>query len=358
MEQKMPDISKMPPSAQPEGTFPWQMQQPPKPLYPGNRPITAKENLLRIFRGEKPCWIPVWLTDSQYCWPDVYQEHAILEGDGPDWWGQEWVFVPGIDGQMPKPGTRTIYDITNWRNEVTFPDLSKPDWAADAKVQTARYDPDRAHLFHVVEGLFERLHELMPMDETMIAFYEEPDEVKAFFKAMVPYKIELMKIVFSHYAPIDYIIYGDDWGTQRAGFFSNEMFREFIMEPTKEIWDWVHRQGRYVELHSCGMSQQYIEEFVEMGLDAWTPQPINDMDMLTEKYADRICLTVDIDGIKEAETEQEVRKAVRGFVDKYAPRGKIVAGVIECRSEALDRAAYEELYSYSSEYYQKIDKWL
>ena len=59
--------------------------------------------------------MPIWLTDSQYCWPDVMQEHALWEGDGPDWWGQEWVFEPMSKGQMPKPGTRTIYDITNWR---------------------------------------------------------------------------------------------------------------------------------------------------------------------------------------------------------------------------------------------------
>lgn len=349
----MVDFDKMPPSRQPEGTFPYMMQQPPKPLFPGNRPITAKENYLRIFRGEKPCWMPVWLVDSQYCWPDVYQEHALWEGDGPDWWGQEWVYEPTVKGQMPKPGTRVITDITKWQEEVTIPDLDAVDWEGDAKIQTARYDPDRPHLFHVVEGIFERLHELMPVDETLLAMYEEPEQVHAFNEMMVGYKIRLMDIVFKHYDPIDYIIWGDDWGTQRAGFFSNEMFREFLMPYTKRCWDWVHEQGKFVELHSCGLTQQYIEEFVEMGLDAWTPQDINDLDMLTRKYAEKIALTVSVPQVNEAKSAKEAREHIRKFVDTYAPRGKVICGSIMNPDPEITKAAMEELYNYSSDFYAK-----
>jgi len=349
----MIDFEKMPPSAQPEGTFPHMVQQPPKPLYPGNRPITAKENMLRLFRGEKPSWIPVYLVDHQVCWPDVYQEHALFEGDGLDWWGQEWVYEPNIKGQMPKPGTRVIKDIAKWQEDVKIPDLDAVDWKGDAKLQIARYDPDRPHSFHVVEGLFERLHELMPMDETMLAFYEEPEQVKAFFAAMVPYKIKTMDKVFSHYAPIDYIIWHDDWGTQRSGFFSNEMFREFLMPYTKKCWDWTHSQGKFIELHSCGLTQQYIEEFVEMGLDSWFPQAINDLDMLTRKYAQLIAFVVGMPRISEAKSEKNAREIVRKFVDTYAPRGKIIAAPIANEDPNILKAALEELYNYSSEFYAK-----
>lgn len=349
----MVDYDKMPPSRQPEGTFPYMLQQPPKPLYPGNRPITAKENQLRIYRGEKPCWMPVWLTDNQYCWPDVYAEHAPFEANGPDWFGQEWVFVPEVGGAMPKPGTRVIYDITKWQEQVKWPDLDAIDWDGDAKLQTLRYDPDRAHVFHVTEGIFERLHELMPFDETFLAMYEEPEAVHSFFEAMADFKIKLMDIIFKKYAPIDYIIWGDDWGTQRAGFFSNEMFREFIMPYTKRCWDWVHSQGKFVELHSCGLTQQYIKEFIEMDLDAWTPQPINDLDMLTAKYGDKLALTVNIPGIDSARTEDEARVLVRRFVDTYAPRGRVIAGSIMNPDEKVKNAAFEALYNYSSEFYAK-----
>jgi uroporphyrinogen-III decarboxylase len=193
----------------------------------------------------------------------------------------------------------------------------------------------------------------MPFEETFLAMYEEPEAVQAFFEAMVNYKIKLMDIVFKKYAPVDYIIWGDDWGTQRAGFFSNSMFREFIMPYTKRCWDWVHAQGKFVELHSCGLTQQYINEFVEMGLDAWTPQAINDLDMLTAKYGDKIALTVNIPGINEARTEAEARALVRKFVDTYAPRGKVIAGMITNPDEKVKTAAFEALYNDSSEFYAK-----
>jgi len=347
------DYANMPPSRQPEGTFPNKMQQPPTPLYPGDRPITAKENWLRIYRGEKPSWLPIYLVDNQYCWPDVVLEHPKYEVDGFDWFGTEWVTEPNIMGQMPKPGTRVITDITKWREEVTFPDLGSVEWEEDAKLQTARYDPGRPHLFHCSEGLFERLHELMPMDDTMLAMAEEPEHVHDFFAAMVSYKIELIGLVFKHYDPVDYIIWADDWGTARAGFFSNKMFRELIMPHTAECWDWIHSQGKFIELHSCGLSQQYIEEFVEMGLDAWTPQSINDIDALTKKYADRIAFTVWLPEIEAAKSEKEAREYIRKFVDKYAPRGKIIAGPIMNTDENIRTAALNELYNYSSEFYAK-----
>jgi uroporphyrinogen-III decarboxylase len=194
----------------------------------------------------------------------------------------------------------------------------------------------------------------MPFDDALAAFYDEPESLQDFFEGVADFKIELLKKVFSYYDPIDYIIYGDDWGTQRAGFFSNQMFRETIMPPTKRIWDFVHSTGRFIELHSCGLTQQYIEEIIEMGADAWTPQEINDFDMLTEKYGKQIAITVPIRGVDTAQNEDEAREAVRAFVDKYAPRGKLIATVPFNQNFALTAAAGDELYRYSSAYYAKI----
>ena len=43
----------------------------------------------------------------------------------------------------------------------------------------------------------------------------------------------------------------------------------------------------------------------------------------------------------------------RQFVDEYAPRGRIVSTRINMKDEALQKAALEELYYYSSEFYAK-----
>jgi hypothetical protein len=283
----------------------------------------------------------------------VVLEHPLYEEDGKDWWGTEWVMVEVAGGMMVKPGTITVTDLAAWRKEMPIPDLDKVDFEGDAKLQTSRYDPDRMHLFHCTEGLFERLHEAMPFEDALAAFYEDPEGVQDFFSGVADFKIDLLKRVFKYYDPVDYIIYGDDWGTQRSGFFSNEMYREAIMPQTKRIWDFVHSTGRFIELHSCGLTQQYIKEIIEMGADAWTPQEINDFDMLTENYGRQIAITVPIRGIGSAETEDEARELVRKYVDTYAPRGKLVASIPPNPNMAISAAAGDELYRYSAAYYAK-----
>jgi hypothetical protein len=344
------ESGKYPESKQRPGSFPWMVQRPPKLL--GDRPISPRENLRRLLLRQDPVWMPVWITDSQYCWPDVVLEHPPYEMDGKDWYGTEWVWVEEAGGMMVKPGTRVISDITNWKNEVVFPDLEAIDWEEDAKRQTAYYDPERMHFFHLTEGLFERLHELMPFDEALVAMMEEPETVLEFFSAVADFKIRLLEKVFKYYAPIDYIIYGDDWGTQRAGFFSNDMFREMIMPHTKRIIDYVKSQGKFVELHSCGLNQQYVPMMIELGIDWWSPQPINDFDYLTSNFGDRMAFTVPIPGINDPDmAESEVRKAVRDYVDKYG-KYRVVATIQNMNPE-LQAAAGDELYKYSLEFYAK-----
>jgi hypothetical protein len=90
-----------------------------------------------------------------------------------------------------------------------------------------------------------------------------------------------------------------------------------------------------------------------MGLDAWTPQPINDFDMLTRDYGEKIAITVPIEGVNEAADEKEARELVRKYVDKFAPRGKLVAGSIMNPKPEITLAAMDELYNYSSEFYAK-----
>jgi hypothetical protein len=44
---------------------------------------------------------------------------------------------------------------------------------------------------------------------------------------------------------------------------------------------------------------------------------------------------------------------IRRFVDTYAPRGKVISGPHKNPDEKIVKAAQEELYYYSSEFYAK-----
>lgn len=96
-----------------------------------------------------------------------------------------------------------------------------------------------------------------------------------------PDAIETCSKVFQYYGRVDGILCHDDWGTARAGFCSNEMFREQIMPATKRFFDYVKGQEKFIELHSCGKNIQYVPEMIEPGIDLWSPQlTVNDPDEL------------------------------------------------------------------------------
>lgn len=215
---------------QAEGSFPWIFQQPKPPIE--ERPISVRENYIRCVKGEEPYWMPAYFYESNTVWPDAMEEHPVPEVDGYDWWGVDWFMVDGINGMITRPGTRTISDFAKWKEELPWPDLSVVDFKADGEKLQKAMDPDRPHIYECVEGIFERLHELIPFDESLVAFYEEPELLEEFFQKMADYKIESTEQIFKYYGRVDGVLYHDDWGTQRSGFFSNEMFREQIMPAT------------------------------------------------------------------------------------------------------------------------------
>lgn len=334
------------------GSFSWKCQQEMEPIT--GRPVTAKENLKMVYDGKVPYWLPVWMHDFQWIWPDVIEEHPKYDADGKDWFGAEWVYVEEVGGSMVKPGTRLLSEFLKWREELKFPDLDAVDWASDAAYQKEIYDPDRLHLFQTTEGLFERLHEIIPFEEALEALIEEPEEVEEFFKAVADYKIEVLSKIFEHYEPIDIVTYSDDWGTQRAGFFSLPMFQNLIKPQTRRIIEFIKSKGKYVELHSCGMCQQYVPDFIDMGINSWTPQECNDLEMLKKQFGDKITFNMPIQGLDNPNiTEEEARRLTREFVDKFAGRGNVLATVGMCTPE-IHRAVLDELYTYSSEHYARL----
>ena len=83
--------------------------------YPGfgkparfNTPITPKENLLRLYQGKTPMWIPSpseMATIKIDCDPENV---ARSPGNPPsriDGYGVEWIFVDVAGGAMVKPGS-------------------------------------------------------------------------------------------------------------------------------------------------------------------------------------------------------------------------------------------------------------
>ena len=67
---------------------------------------------------------------------------------------------------------------------------------------------------------------------------------------------------------IDYLMLGEDLGTQKSPIISVDIFRRHIRPRHQPFIDLAHSFGIPVMMHTCGSSSWAYEEYIEMGLDA------------------------------------------------------------------------------------------
>lgn len=250
-----------------------------------NTPITPKENILRIYRKEKPLWIPNMSTECNNIQPMIMPDAQARCYGGKDWFGIEWEYEPRSNAAMVKPGTRRLSDITNWREELTWPDIKGMEWQKNwEEVYAPVMEPDRATNFAIVNGCFERLGDLTSFADCLVYLIEEEEEVDELFKRFTEMHIEIMRVAKEVYGA-DIITFHDDMGTQRSPFMSPTMFQEVMMPHYQVMNQAAHEMGLYVNYHSCGCVGALLPYYIEAGFDSWEGQDnCNDKKGLLDKY--------------------------------------------------------------------------
>ena len=317
--------------------------------------MTARENLLRAYRHEKPEWVPNGFTDLDI-W-DSFGERYFGEGSGDDWFGVNWTYTPELNSQTETPGQEEVEDLENWREKIHFPDLDSYDWEAIAAEATANWDREnKVSLCMLLNGPFERMMSLMGFENAVCAFLETPDEVHELFEAITEQKCRYLKIL-KEYFNFDIIAFHDDWGNNQNMFFSMDMWREFIKPYIKKVIDCTHELGMIFEMHSCGYIKPTVGELVEMGVDSIQPlQYCNDVPELKEKYGKQILLSggFNTQGVLEqpGATEEEIRAEVRRTIDELAPEGGYCA-LVPIINRNVAAIVIDEVAKYGKDFYKK-----
>lgn len=274
------------------GTFPAVPGPYGMPTFPTrkfNTPITPMENFERIKQGKKPLWLPNLPTDFNVIQPEIMPDAYARNHGGIDWFGIDWQYEPLTAAGMVRPGTRRLSDITNWEEELVWPDLSAIDWAADYEKNYAPViSKDRPTMFIIVNGCFERLADLTSFEDTFCYLLEEEEAVNSFYTRLTQFHIELMRIAKEYYHT-DVITFHDDMGTQISSFMSPDTFEEVLMPHYQVMNKAAHEMGLLVNFHSCGCVGNQIENFIKSGFDFWEGQDAcNNKEELMEIYGDKL----------------------------------------------------------------------
>lgn len=289
--------------------------------------LNGRENLLRVFRHEKPAYLPRFADTAFMMFPGDWSSSAEPERDS---WGVRWIPIP-LSGQMvDEKCPPVISDITRWREQVRVPDpRSLCAWETVSAARSAHWNR-RAQMGALIllEGHFERMHSLMGFENALCAFYDEEAEgaIRDLFAEITAYKLRCLAVAKQYFDP-DIIVFHDDWGTDRSMFFNPEIWHEFIKPELAKVVAETHRLGMKFEMHSCGHIQEVVGPLVdEVGIDSiqTLQYPQNDIRMIKANWGDRLVIRGGYDGqliMRPGVTDAEIRASVRESVGVLAPGG-------------------------------------
>lgn len=205
----------------------------------------------------------------------------------------------------------------------TFPDPESPALITAGKAKDGRYLLGRWWYC-----FFERLWSLRGMENALTDFYLYPEEVHRLFGKLADFYMRIMERAKAE-LDVDGFFVSDDIGTQKAPFFSLEIFREFFKPYYKLLIDKAHELGTHFWLHSCGNIEMFLPEFIEIGLDVIHPIQKNTMDerVIAETYGSRICILagVDVQYLMAFGSVQEVKDEISYLLDTYIrPDGRLM----------------------------------
>ena len=312
-------------------------------MFPGmmvkrfDTPISPKENYRMVYDRKIPYWLPGF-NDMQMITPRIdadnlarvfsfeAQPMAPEEMQGcPDKYGVPWVYVDQAMGSMVVPGDPILKDVNDWPDVIQFPDVASWDWDGSREANKDFIKTDKWFTYCHLTGYFERLISFMDFENAAMALVD-PDQkeaAKALMMAIADNNIEIFSKAYNAYG-FDCLNVHDDWGAQRAPFFSLEVCMEMIVPAIKKVVDFAHNElGVPYDFHSCGKNELLVPAYIAAGADSWSGQDMNDKAMLYEKYGDKLILGIEPDLKVEfmgpmPPLDDAIASAQR-FLDKYIP---------------------------------------
>ncbi|MBU4211122.1 MAG: hypothetical protein KKD33_00905 [Verrucomicrobia bacterium] len=307
-------------------------------------PMNSRERVLRAIEyrsagGRIPFSISAHSTLAKYGEPllrmirdtgcDFYDVNDLKMPDAAfmnkttdvDAWGCRWDYaLPG------KAGVMSYSPLEDWANLKSYkmpavPRVSAKDIAAAERTR------ERYPVWGPVEGFFQVMENLRGIENIMMDFYTQPEEVQKLIDRMLT-EYHLPAIEEQLKLKPDILGLNDDWGTQTALLISPELWRQFMKPVYKKMIALCHQGGAKAWFHSCGYTRAILPEFIELGLDVINPQ-ICCMDVAeySEVARGKITIFPDVDRqhVLVEGNPDDVRKHIRELYDKLGtPQGGLI----------------------------------
>ena len=249
---------------------------------------------------------------------------------------EETLKLEGHDVTRAYSGTEALMALKTIKPDLILLDLMLPGLTGEELLPLIQGIPvivvsaklDRENKVQDIfcpNGLFERMHFLMGVENTCISLLTEPEACEALVAKIADTKIKLIHGALPCYKP-DVYTFLDDYAHAQGLFISKDLFRTMFKPHLKRIVDAVHEEGVLCKLHCCGKMQELAEDYMEIGVDAMDPmQPINDIVSIQKLFDHKIGIMggLDVTGVIDnpSATAEQIRSEVRRCLNTYGPNG-------------------------------------
>ncbi len=318
-----------------------------------NTPVTLRRNAEAMFFEKQPFFMAQGSHFRTFT-AGIYTNN-LGRGHGADIvdaFGIHWKYEPTAGGSIVVGGDPKIPDLEHWQDYIQMPDIDSWDWEGAAKA--AKLDPRFPTYFSFSNGFwFERLISFMDFMPAAMALIDDEltDSLNDLFDATTELGCKLVDKFCEYFPQMDCIEVHDDWGSQKAPFFSSDVAEELFVPHMKKFTDRVHANGRVAMLHSCGHNVDRVQSYINAGFDYWTPQTMNDVKKLYTEFGDKIVIGVFPEEQNIAQLpEADQRRIAREFADFYNQPGK--PATLGITGERMVTPVFmEELYEYTRKLY-------
>lgn len=167
---------------------------------------------------------------------------------------------------------------------------------------------------------FERPWSLRGMQNLMVDYYTDPENVARLHKAMCGVYCDYIRTAAENIRP-DGFWTSDDLGHQTGAMMSPAIFHDLIFPYYSTVGETLRDLRMHFWLHSCGNNTVLMEDLIAAGVDVFHPVQKHTMDEIAtaEMFGDRISFLAGID-VQHTLQEKDpagVRQEVRFLIDTF-----------------------------------------
>jgi uroporphyrinogen decarboxylase len=310
--------------------------------------MTPKDCLLTALRRGTPERIPTfeWFIDAAVAEAlcgsgDTIEAVERLDLDAvnvrPDYhktWKDDSTFVDewGIERRITGDALPAIMSspIQNIAAQAgfAFPPLDAPHRFQTLEQALEKYGDRRGVVLNLRDG-FSDMRDLLGYENALMTLLTDKGHYHDLMKRVVEYNTTLAALAVQRYG-IQIVATTDDVATGRGPIIRPKVYAEMILPHFKEVIQGYRSLGLIVIKHSDGDVRQYLDGWLEAGIDCLDPiDPGGGLDMavMKEQYGNRICLKGNIDctGNLCNGTPEQVAEEVRVCIEKGGCTGLIVS---------------------------------